>query len=299
MKNKIILVILILSMITLIFSGCVGGSVTPPMPDDTDDSEIPESEVCNLPTYPINIEMQHIYYESYFDIELKNVGSGYDIYDGNWTGWCADKETLIESYVWYQGYVYCSYNPSNRYGIDWPKINWIINNKGSYSVDYIQEAIWHFTNGHTPNGLAMAAEAHSDFCPQSGQKYIAIIDVPGKQLTFIEIPFEAATITDNIYRGQEKGWFLDPGDTLVVYYYPDGSSSTVAWKNNWFYWVNNEPFTTINIYCAPSSGGPWSWMYVSSVAPYYKSLPLLLNEGAYKFEIKNYTKGDTVYLKVY
>jgi len=149
MKNKIILAVLILSMITLIFSGCDGGgSVTPSIPDDTDDSEIPESEVCNLPTYPINIEMQHIYYESYFDIELKNVGSGYDIYDGNWTGWCADKETLIESYVWYQGYVYCSYNPSNRYGIDWPKINWIINNKGSYSADYIQDAIWHFTNGH-------------------------------------------------------------------------------------------------------------------------------------------------------
>jgi len=35
MKNKIILVILILSMITLIFSGCDGGNlVTPPIPDD-------------------------------------------------------------------------------------------------------------------------------------------------------------------------------------------------------------------------------------------------------------------------
>lgn len=200
---------------------------------------------------------------------------------------------------WYQGYVYCSYNPLNLYNIDWPKINWIINNKGSYSAEYIQEAIWHFTNGYVPNGLAIAAEAHSDFYPQSGQKYIAIIDVSGKQLTFIEVPFEAATISDNICRGQEKGWFLDPGDTLIVYYYPDGSSSTVAWKNNWFYWLTNEPYTTINIYCASSSGGPWSWMYVSSVAPYYKNLPLFLSKGAYKFEIKNYIKGDTVYLKVY
>jgi hypothetical protein len=190
MKNKIILTILILSVTALIFSGCIGGSVTPPIPDNTNDSEIPEPEVCNLPTYPINVKMQHIYYESYFDIELKNVGLGYDIYDGNWTGWCADKETLIESYVWYQGYVYCSYSPPNRYGIEWPKINWIINNKGSYSVEYIQDAIWHFTNGYAPNGLAMAAEAHPNFCPQSGQKYIAIIDIPGKQLTFIEVPVE-------------------------------------------------------------------------------------------------------------
>lgn len=187
-SNKIILAVLTLSIIALIFSGCVGDSVIPPMPDDADDSEIPEPEFCNLPTYPINIKMQRTYYESYFNIELKNVGLGYDIYDGNWTGWCADKETTIESYVWYQGYVYCSYSPPNRYGIEWPKINWIINNKGPYSADYIQDAIWHFTNGHTPNGLAMAAEAHSDFCPQSGQKYITIIDVPGKQLTFIEVP---------------------------------------------------------------------------------------------------------------
>ena len=150
-------------------------------------------DICNLPTYSINVKMNSTYYffsESYFIIELKNVGSGYDIYNDNWTGWCADKETIIESYEWYQGYVYCSYSPSNRYGIDWPKINWIINNKGSYSAEYIQDAIWHFTNGYAPNGLAMAAEAHSDFCPQFGQKYIAIIDVPGKQHTFIEIPVE-------------------------------------------------------------------------------------------------------------
>ncbi len=295
MKNKIILTILILSMIALIFSGCIGGSVTPPIPDNTDDSEIPEPEVCNLPTYLINVKMDTSS-ESYFNIELKNVGSGFDIYDGIWIGWCADIDTSIETNEWYQGYIHCSYNPSDKYGIDWPKINWIINNKGSYSAEYIQDAIWHFTNGYASNGLAMAAEAYPNFCPQAGQKYVAIIDVPGKQLNFIELPLPE---TDNIYCGQEKGWFLDPGHTLVVYYYPIGSSSTVAWKNNWFYWVNNEPFTTIDIYCAPSSGGPWSWMYRASIAPYYKSLSLLLSIGVYKFVIKNYTKGDIVYLKVY
>ena len=41
MKNKIILVILILSMITLIFSGCDGGNlVTPPIPDNGEISEV-------------------------------------------------------------------------------------------------------------------------------------------------------------------------------------------------------------------------------------------------------------------
>jgi hypothetical protein len=56
---------------------------------------------------------------------------------------------------------------------------------------FIQKSTeWHFTNSHTPNGLAMAAEAYPNFCPQAGQKYVAIIDVPGKKLTFIEIPVD-------------------------------------------------------------------------------------------------------------
>ena len=46
MKNKIVLTILILSMIALIFSGCGSGNpVTPPSPDNTEDSEGSESEI--------------------------------------------------------------------------------------------------------------------------------------------------------------------------------------------------------------------------------------------------------------
>ena len=183
LKVVILVVLLIIPLAGCNFSGIIDWVIPP--------STIPETcDICNLPPYSINIKVKTAYLESHFIIELKYVGSDYDIYDGNWTGWCADKETSIETDEWYQGYVYCSYNPSNRYGIDWPKVNWIINNKGYYSAEYIQNAIWHFTNGYPPNGLAMAAEAHLDFCPQSGQKYIAIIDVPGKQLTFIEVPVE-------------------------------------------------------------------------------------------------------------
>lgn len=39
MKNKIFLTILILSVISLVFSGCVGGSVTPPIPDNGETSD--------------------------------------------------------------------------------------------------------------------------------------------------------------------------------------------------------------------------------------------------------------------
>lgn len=34
--------------------------------------------------------------ESYFNIEFKNIVSGYIIYDGIWIGWCADSELLLK-----------------------------------------------------------------------------------------------------------------------------------------------------------------------------------------------------------
>jgi hypothetical protein len=123
----------------------------------------------------------------------------------------------------------------------------------------------------------------------------ASISVP----TSTPAPTPQPTQTPSLALNQERGWFLNPEDTLVVYYYPGGRSSTVAWENNWFYWWYNQPLTTINIYYAPGPSGPWSWLYIDSVAPYYRSLPLFISRGAYKFVIKNYTKGDMVYLKVY
>ena len=112
------------------------------------------------------------------------------------------------------------------------------------------------------------------------------------------ISVQAATRSDSIYRGQEKGWFMNPGDTLVVYYSADGKSCISEWKDNWFYWLNNNPYTTIKIYTAAKNSGPWYYMYVDSVAPYYRSLPLFLSRGEYKFEIKNYKNGDIVNLRI-
>jgi hypothetical protein len=147
-----------------------------------------------LSAYPISVKLLESN-SSYFKIQLKDVGSGYDIYDGIWTGWCADKGGSIQKNEWYQGHIYCSYDPPyNLLNIAWPKINWIINNKGLYSADYIQDCIWHFTNGISPNEWAEWAEFLAiNFCPNVNQKYVAIIDIPGKQTTFIEVPVAQAT----------------------------------------------------------------------------------------------------------
>lgn len=39
-------------------------------------------------------------------------------------------------------------------------------------------------------------------------------------------------------------------------------------------------------------------IYEGHVSPYYRSLPLWMSKGVYKFEIKNYKNGDTPILKI-
>jgi len=110
----------------------------------------------------------------------------------------------------------------------------------------------------------------------------------------------AETVTSRIYRGQTKGWPLDPGDLLVVYYYADGKSCTVKWGQPfWTYWLMRRPIVVITIYCAPTKSGPWAYMYTAPVDCFTRSWPLLLSSGVYKFVLKCYSdSGSWVWLKI-
>lgn len=106
--------------------------------------------------------------------------------------------------------------------------------------------------------------------------------------------------TDVIYSNQGKGWFLDPGDILTVYYYPDGLCRTIKWYSNWFFWWKLSPVTAIEIYCADRQSGPWYSLYKASVDPIpQKFNGLWLGKGIYKFVIKNFKNGDMTTLVLY
>jgi len=115
-------------------------------------------------------------------------------------------------------------------------------------------------------------------------------------------PVEAAFRSDVISKGQENGWFLDPGDTLTVYYYPKSSSSKVAWQQPFLtYWINGRPFVTGSIYWSPyySINPTWMYLYNGGVDCFWSSFSLPYGGGVYKFVIKNYTKSAQVTMKVY
>lgn len=138
----------------------------------------------------------------------------------------------------------------------------------------------------------------------NAKEKIGMVAMAGLLMTvmagFLIVPVEAEIITSRIYRGQTKGWPLDPGDLLVVYYYADGRSCTVKWGQSfWSYWLMGQPIVVITIYCAPSRSGPWYYMYTSSVDCFSQSLPLFLSSGVYKFVLKCYSdSGSWVYLKI-
>lgn len=161
-----------------------------------------------LPTDPIrmNIEQFPGLSNTYFDLNLWEVGTGYDIYDGVWTAWCADSHVYI--------YTNRNYNPSVYSSLDaelgnkcdycsdderWNYVNYILNHKDpEASWREIQAAIWYFTDedpdyrGYwTSRSEAMIEDAlanGSDFRPREGQ-FGAVILASGEdvQLVFLEV----------------------------------------------------------------------------------------------------------------
>ena len=89
---------------------------------------------------------------------------------------------------------------------EWNKINYIINNKGTYDKYALQAAIWHYSGNPVPSDfpsydreecgkIIAAADLNGDtFVPTTGQKYAVVLYTPGKadgghQLIIIELPF--------------------------------------------------------------------------------------------------------------
>ncbi|MFW9804694.1 MAG: hypothetical protein ACFFFC_18705 [Candidatus Thorarchaeota archaeon] len=159
-------------------------------------------KVWNLPTCPIDVRIDAYPGTSnnYFDLELWDVGTGYDISDGVWPGWCADSDVFI-TYQDYTADVYSSYDPNlPSWASDdeqWDYINYILNHKHpSASMDDIQQAIWYFADAGypmptDPEAAAMVNDALANgagFHPVAGQVGAVILAIqPTVQLVFIEV----------------------------------------------------------------------------------------------------------------
>jgi hypothetical protein len=176
------------------------------------DDEKTEDDCKPLPTEDFCVKhIAHWGHHGYFDTLVYGnpdplvdpydwLEAGYPRYDGLWwVGWCADADTTLSL-----NYAYCIAPPlaiyctlmdmtghsDNRISeTDWHAINWMLNNKGAYTIGFIQNAIWHFTNNRPENALAALAKANAPgWSPQPGDHVAYIIWVDERtQMTFIEV----------------------------------------------------------------------------------------------------------------
>lgn len=138
--------------------------------------------------------------ESFFEIQLSGVPSGFDVQNSTYAGWCVDYyDVESPTGAFYQGQLHSTVDvlPSHLQSPNWDMVNYILNHKAG-SRDDIQNAIWFFTDGLNV-GLSAAAQAlinaalanGEGFVPGVGQSVAVVIDQEGPLLVqrpIIEVP---------------------------------------------------------------------------------------------------------------
>ncbi|HIG99066.1 MAG TPA: hypothetical protein HA258_00650, partial [Thermoplasmata archaeon] len=163
---------------------------------------------------------------SYFRTQLFNVPAGYEVSNGNYTGWCSDSAHTINTNTAYQVTLYSSYNPSlptHLYHQNWSKVNYILNHKVGTDWHQVEYAILYILNfgnqGLTANGWTMVNDAIAyggSYIPDCGDKIAIIADVsPTVQRTIFELTVPAYTLSVSI--NGEGSVESDPQETVYTY----------------------------------------------------------------------------------
>jgi hypothetical protein len=152
----------------------------------------------NLPETQVGVTMYYPGTESYWSHVLSNVPSGYDVADGTYLAWCLQKYVYAYPNYLYQTTLYASTDPNLPDcfpGVDWGRINWILNHKNGAGVQDIQDSVWYFTGAAgyptTPGAIALVEDALANgegFEPGPGEIMAAIVYIGcNVQSTFIEV----------------------------------------------------------------------------------------------------------------
>ena len=190
--------------------------------------------------------------DSWFDMNLSNVPSGFDITNGTYQGWCVQKSIRMTRGVNHTVNLYSSYDsslPKVFQNGNWDKINYILNHKRG-SRDSIQKAIWCYTNNENcssdANAQAMVDDAEqngSDFIPQSGELYaIPIEGVKTIQLTFLELTITTLGDVGGLIWYDSNGNGLQEGgepgiQNVMIRLYQSNDSfenSTTTYRNGYY-----------------------------------------------------------------
>jgi hypothetical protein len=151
---------------------------------------------CKYPDYPTDFEVtlnfKHPGSDGYWQITVIDPNGDLDdftdIWPGVFYGWCIDKAHTMSpgNYDVYLTDPY-AYDADG----DWDLINWILNHRDGYTVNEVQNAIWHITDGITVTGNAKeladdAIEFGEGFRPSIGQFWGIVTPTPQKNIIVLD-----------------------------------------------------------------------------------------------------------------
>jgi len=118
----------------------------------------------NLPTSPVNVKVTSGIDVYPLSVLLSGVGTGFDVSNQAYTGFCVDLLTLIlpdKDYV-------ATLKSSLSLATPWDKINYVLNHQGSATARDIQAAIW-LVEGFTAGQI----QTYADFTPSAAAIQLA------------------------------------------------------------------------------------------------------------------------------
>jgi len=185
----------------------------------------------NLPSQPVTM-MVYDGSVSYFSIHLSDVPPGYDVADGFYVGWCADRSVTMPRGEYLTVRLYNTYDlllPLPLRDKDWDKVNWILNNRDGATKEDIQEAFWVLLNDYpyesvSPMAKSLVDNAVEGFMPQPGE-LIAVLAEPVEtqgrcwpfQFAFLQVTLHCHEgCTPGYWKNHEDCWIgYEPDDKIV------------------------------------------------------------------------------------
>jgi hypothetical protein len=262
--KKLVIAVLSLLMLSGIVMTAVKADPWPSLPTSTVTLEITNQTPWTFP----------------FVIALSNVPGGYDVSNGEYTGWCVDITHGIVRGVEYQVNLYSSLSPLTEVpSVQWDMINYILNHKDDGTGADIQDALWYFINGgawytwgvshtHTATAEAIVADAIANsagYAPGEGDT-LAIICLPEgepcERAQMLVIELTVPTLEPGYTPGFWKhniGVCLgeNPGRFSC---FADGTRLSCSLLNDYLTYVNNLPgysgYTLDDAYADLTARGP-------------------------------------------
>lgn len=145
----------------------------------------------NLTPTPVGATVTTIESNAYYRVALTSTGSGYDVTNGSYLGWCVLPSLPISDNTLYKPKLISSYSsnlPPVLQSAGWPSVNYLINHTAEYyaqGADWIdvQIAIWYLLDNTSPLDTALsetiatnAQAVGASFVPSAGQKIAVVLD---------------------------------------------------------------------------------------------------------------------------